>query len=237
MKKLLVSTNNHFCCKKYMPFILLKSIFLFFLTISSFCLLKESFGENLLKNGDFETGNTSGWICWETFPWDGDGIPVKHPARVDIHVPGTIGVPTPPVISGLYALTQEVTAEGTARGGIYQELNVNAHSTYVLTGSMAFYGDNIGDITIIGLLDGQWNPVNTSTTPFKFYIGGDTVSSWTKFSLSIIPSKNIITVFTETCQDWGYGYVAGWYDNLSLQFVYENSKPFSSEKTPPEVQK
>ncbi|MCF6148112.1 MAG: hypothetical protein E3K37_05580 [Candidatus Kuenenia sp.] len=203
--------------------------YLFFLSIMSvFFLSKIALSDNLLKNGDFETGDTSGWLLWEAFPWDGDGIPVKHPANIEILVPGTIGIPAPPAINGLYALTQQVSTEGTARGGIYQELKVSANSAYVLTGSMAFYGDNIGDVAIIGILNGQWNPSHALTTPFKYYIGGDTASSWSEFSLSIIPTNNIITVFTETRQDWEQGYVAGWYDNLILQFTHESNIPFQS---------
>ena len=40
----------------------------------------------------------------------------------------------------------------------------------------------------------------------------------------IIPSKDVITVFTETRQDWAHGDVAGWYDNLSLRPVPEPTK-------------
>ncbi|MBM4053144.1 MAG: hypothetical protein FJ264_00430 [Planctomycetes bacterium] len=198
---------------------------------------KIALSDELLKNGDFETGDVSGWTYWETFPWDGDGIPVKHPASVSIIVPGTIGVPMPAAISGTYSLTQQVSAEGTARGGIYQELNVSINSSYVLTGSMALFGDNTGDTTTIGILDGQWNPSHIFTTPYKYHIGGNTISSWSNFSLSIIPSKNIITVFTETRQDWEHGYVAGWYDNLSLQPIHESNKPFQANKHASEERK
>jgi len=45
----------------------------------------------------------------------------------------------------------------------------------------------------------------------------------------IIPSKDVITVFTETRQDWTHGNVAGWYDNLSLRPVPEPTKLLPSQ--------
>ena len=64
----------------------------------------------------------------------------------------------------------------------------------------------------------------------KNYIGGNTISSWIEFSLMIIPSKDVITVFTETRQDWAHGDVAGWYDNLSLRPVPEPIKLSTSQQ-------
>ncbi len=184
----------------------------------------------LLKNGDFETGDITGWKCWETYPWDGDGAPVESPTHLTIAIPGTIGTPIPPATSGVFALTQQVSSSGTSRGGIYQEVKVIVNTPYILTGYMAFYGDDIGDITIIGILDGTWNPSIAFTTINKNYIGGNTVSPWMEFFLTIIPSKDTITVFTETRQDWMHGNVAGWYDNLSLKPVPEHTKLILSKK-------
>ncbi|HHT9130170.1 MAG TPA: hypothetical protein ACFYEC_04825, partial [Candidatus Brocadiaceae bacterium] len=175
--------------------------------------------EELLKNGDFETGDTTGWKYWETYPWDGDGAPVESPTHVTIAVPGTIGTPVPPTTSGSFALTQQISSNGTARGGLYQEIKVIVNTPYILTGQMAFYGDDIGDVTIIGILDNFWNPALAFTTINKNYISGNTVSSWMELSIMIIPTKDVITVFTETRQDWPHGNVAGWYDNLSLRPV------------------
>ncbi|MBE7444582.1 MAG: hypothetical protein HS132_04810 [Planctomycetia bacterium] len=182
-----------------------------------------------LKNGDFETGDTTGWKYWETYPWDGDGAPVELPTHITIALPGTIGTPIPPATSGLFALTQQVDSRGTARGGLYQEIKVIVNTPYLLTGQMAFYGDDIGDITAIGILDGPWNQAHAFTTMHKNYIGGNAVSPWTEFSLLIIPSKDIITVFTETRQDWMHGNVSGWYDDLSLRPVPEPTKLFLSQ--------
>jgi len=103
------------------------------------------------------------------------------------------------------------------------------NTPYIFTGYMAFYGDDIGDVTIVGILDGSWNPALAFTTINKKYIGGNTVSSWMEFSLMIIPSKDVITVFTETRQDWTHGNVAGWYDNLSLRPVPEPTKLLPSQ--------
>ncbi|HHT9124091.1 MAG TPA: hypothetical protein ACFYEF_14585, partial [Candidatus Wunengus sp. YC63] len=74
-----------------------------------------------------------------------------------------------------------------------------------------------------------WNPALAFTTINKKYIGGNTISSWMEFSLMIIPSKDVITVFTETRQDWTHGNVAGWYDNLSLRPVPEPTKLLPSQ--------
>lgn len=183
----------------------------------------------LLKNGDFETGDTTGWKYWETFPWDGDGAPVESPAHVDIAFPGTIGIPTPPATSGSFSLTQQVGANGTARGGLYQEVKVMVNTPYILTGSMAFYGDDIGDATLIGILDGSWNPALAFTAINKNYISGNAASSWVEVSLTIIPTKDIITVFTETRQDWPHGNAAGWYDSLRLRTVPEPTKLLPSQ--------
>ncbi|HHT9136681.1 MAG TPA: hypothetical protein ACFYEK_05470 [Candidatus Wunengus sp. YC60] len=183
----------------------------------------------LLKNGDFETGDITGWNYWETYPWDGDGAPVESPTHVTIAIPGNIGTPIPPTTSGFFALTQQVTHNATARGGLYQEVKVVVNTPYILTGHMAFYGDDIGDVTVVGILDGSWNPAIAFTTIKKNYMGGNTVSSWMEFSLMIIPSKDVIAVFTETRQDWTHGNVAGWYDNLSLRPVPEPTKLLTSQ--------
>lgn len=182
----------------------------------------------LLKNGDFETGDITGWRYWETYPWDGDGAPVELPVHLTIALPGNIGIPMPPSTSGFFALTQQVGSGGTARGGLYQEVKVIVNTPYVLTGYVSFYGDDIGDIAIIGILDSSWNPALTYTALNRYYIGGNAISPWVEFSLIIIPSKEIITVFTETRQDWMHGRVAGWYDNLSLKPVPEPTKLFLS---------
>ena len=94
---------------------------------------------------------------------------------------------------------------------------------------MAFYGDDIGDVTIVGILDYFWNPALAFTTINKNYISGNTVSSWMELSIMIIPTKDLITVFTETRQDWPHGNVAGWYDNLSLRPVPEPTKLLISQ--------
>lgn len=182
--------------------------------------LRSLFAAELLKNGDFETGDITGWKYWETYPWDGDGAPVELPAHIAIAVPGTIGTPVPHAISGSFAMAQQVDS-GTARGGLYQEVKVVRNTPYILTGHMAFYGDDIGDVTIIGILDGTWSPSLAFTAVMRSYIGGNAHSSWVEFSLTVIPSKDIITIFTETRQDWAHGTTAGWYDNLSLQPVSE----------------
>ncbi|KKO19935.1 MAG: hypothetical protein DCC43_07545 [Candidatus Brocadia sp.] len=182
----------------------------------------------LLKNGDFETADTTGWKYWETYPWDGDGAPVELPAHLSIALPGNIGVPVPPATSGSLALTQQVGFGGTARGGLYQEVKVIVNTPYVLTGHMSFYGDDIGDISIIGILDGSWNPTLAYTSLNKYCIGGNVVSPWVELSLIVIPSRDVITVFTETRQDWMHGNVAGWYDDLSLKPVPEPAKLFIS---------
>jgi len=199
-----------------------------FTLIFSLSILRSLPAAELLKNGDFETGDVTGWKYWETYPWDGDGAPVELPTHVSIAVPGTIGTPVPPTTSGYFALAQQVEHHGTARGGLYQEIKVIVNTPYILTGQMAFYGDDIGDITIIGILDSTWNPALAFTTINKLYIGGNTISSWQDFSIIIIPSKDVITVFTETRQDWMHGNVAGWYDNLSLRPVPEPTKLFIS---------
>lgn len=89
---------------------------------------------------------------------------------------------------------------------------------------MAFYGDDIGDTTVIGILDGVWNPALAYTTIYKRAIIGNSISPWTEFSLNIIPTKDVITIFTETRQDWLHGNAAGWYDGISLKPFPEPSK-------------
>src|SRR5574337_268658 len=81
-----------------------------------FCvfIVRPVYAAELLKNGDFETGDITGWKYWETYPWDGDGAPVESPTHVTIAVPGTIGIPTPPTTSGSFAMTQQVSTNGTA---------------------------------------------------------------------------------------------------------------------------
>ena len=140
-------------------------------------IIRLSPAAELLKNGDFETGDTTGWKYWETYPWDGDGAPVESPTHITIAIPGTIGTPIPLTISGFFALTQQVASSGTARGGLYQEIKVIGNTPYILTGYMAFYGDDIGDITIVGILDGSWNPALAFTAIHKNYIGGNSVSA------------------------------------------------------------
>lgn len=191
-------------------------------------MLQSLSASELLKNGDFETGDITGWKYWETYPWDGDGAPVEFPTHIAIAIPGTIGTPLPPVMSGFFALTQQVDSNGTARGGLYQEIKVIVNTPYVLTGCMAFYGDDLGDATLIGILDSTWNPALAFTTINKHTISGNSIASWTEFSLTIVPTKDIITIFTETRQDWIHGNVAGWYDGLSLQPALEPTKFFKS---------
>ncbi|MDN3513421.1 MAG: hypothetical protein NG747_03365 [Candidatus Brocadia sp.] len=207
----------------------MRRIFLTFI-ILSLLLLRSLTAAELLKNGDFETGDITGWKYWETYPWDGDGAPVESPTHVTIAFPGTIGNPTPPTTSGFFALAQQVVSSGTARGGIYQEVRVILNTPYILTGHMSFYGDDIGDAAIIGILDSSWNPALAFTAINKNYISGNAVSSWMEFSLMIIPSKDVITIFTETRQDWMHGRVAGWYDNLSLKPVPEPTKLLTPQK-------
>ncbi len=129
---------------------------------------------------------------------------------------GTVATFAVHATSGSFAVAQQVNS-GTARGGLYQEVRVITNTPYTLTGHMAFYGDDIGDVTIVGILDGTWNPAQAFTAVNRNYIGGNTHVSWVEFSLTVIPSKDIVTVFTETRQDWVHGNVTGWYDNLSLQ--------------------
>lgn len=192
--------------------------------LSLFAELQSLTAAESLKNGDFETGDATGWKYWETYPWDGDGAPVEYPTHITIAVPGTIGNPFPPTISGSFALTQQVSSNGTARGGLFQEVRVIPSTPYILTGNMSFYGDDIGDVTIIGILDGSWNPALAFTTINKNYISGNAVSTWMEFSITVVPSKDIITVFTETRQDWTHGNVAGWYDNFSLRPITEPTR-------------
>lgn len=184
----------------------------------------------LLRNGDFETGDSTGWNYWETYPWDGDGAPVESPSHVAVEVTGIRDTPVPPVTSGFFALTQHIYLNVTARGGLYQEVKVIMNTPYVLTGHMAFSGDDIGDITVIGILDGPWNPTLAFTTINKYYLSGNALSPWIEFSLTIIPSKDIVTIFTESRQDWAHGKVTGWYDDLSLLPVPEPTKLSSSPK-------
>ncbi|HHT9109627.1 MAG TPA: hypothetical protein ACFYDZ_00540 [Candidatus Brocadiaceae bacterium] len=197
--------------------------YIFFIVVFSL-LLRTAFSGELLRNGDFETGDVTGWKYWETYPWDGDGAPVELPAHITIAVPGTLGTPVPPTTSGSFAMAQQVGTHGTARGGLYQEVRVIMNTPYILTGHIAFFGDDIGDVTVIGILDGVWNPAFAFTTPNKNSISGNLSASWQEISLMIIPSKDVITIFTETRQDWMHGYVAGWYDNLSLKPVPESTK-------------
>lgn len=192
--------------------------------IFSLFVLRTLPAAELLKNRDFEAGDITGWKYWETYPWDGDGAPVESPTHVTIAIPGTIGTPVPLAMSGFFALTQQISHNGTARGGLYQEVKVIVNTPYIFTGYMAFYGDDIGDVTIVGILDGSWNPALAFTTINKKYITGNTVSSWMEFSIAITPSKDVITVFTETRQDWAHGNAAGWFDNFSLQPVTEPTK-------------
>jgi len=207
-----------------MKYILLVLIF-------GFLPLKTLFAEELLKNGDFETGNITGWMYWETYPWDGDGFPVERPTHVAIVFPGDIGVPTPQAISGSFSLAQEVVSHGTARGGLCQEVKVMKNVPYTLTGYTAFYGDDSGDQAIIGILDGVWNPAQALVDTNKRCLGGNIILQWIDISITIIPTKDIITVFTETRQDCPHGYVAGWYDNLSLRPLSESMRhPPSREK-------
>jgi len=208
----------------------MRRLILCFIFIILLFHLQTTRAEELLINGDFETGDTTGWTHWETFPWDGDGVPVEDPTNLNIMIPGTIGMPDPSTASGFFALTQQVDTEGTARGGIYQEISVLTNITYILTGCMAFYGDDIGDVTIIGIIDGPWNPSLALTTSNKYSICGDILTSWNEFSLAETPSTNVITIFTETRQDWKHGHVAGWYDDLQLQPVIESAKPLQSDK-------
>src|SRR3989337_4169609 len=119
--------------------------------LSLFAELQSLTAAELLKNGDFETGDATGWKYWETYPWDGDGAPVESPTHVTIAIPGNIGTPVPPATSGFFALTQQVGHNGTARGGLYQEVKVVVNTPYILTGYMAFYGDDIGAVTILGI--------------------------------------------------------------------------------------
>jgi len=184
----------------------------------------------LLKNGTFETGDTMGWNYWETYPWDGDGAPVESPAHVSIEVSATTGSPLPHAANSFFALTQHVNHSGTARGGLYQEVKVVAHTPYVLTGHMSFSGDDTGDVIIVGILDDAWNPALAFTTLHKHSVSGSTFSPWIEFSIIINPAKNVITVFTETRQDFAHGNVVGWYDDLSLLPVPEPTKLSSSQK-------
>ncbi|MDR4508889.1 MAG: hypothetical protein MRJ65_11770 [Candidatus Brocadiaceae bacterium] len=184
--------------------------------------------EELLENGSFETGDITGWNYWETYPWDGDGAPVESPTNVTIAIPGEIGTPAPLATSGILSLAQQINSYGTARGGLYQEVKVTAHTPYLLTGHMAFYGDDSGDITLLGILDSTWNPAHALTTHNKASINGNP-SSWIEVFLAITPSKNVLTVFTETRQDWLHGHAAGWYDNLSLLPAHEKTKYFASQ--------
>lgn len=196
-----------------------------------FLPLKSLSAVELLKNGDFETGNIMGWTYWETYPWDGDGFPVERPTHVAIVIPGDIGVPAPPAISGFFALAQEVVSHGTARGGLYQEVKVMKNVPYILTGYTAFYGDDTGDLATIGILDGAWDPAQAFMSINKGCFSGNVASSWIDISLTIMPTKDIVTVFTETRQDWPHGSAAGWYDSLSL-------RPFSdSVRFPPSREK
>lgn len=205
---------------------------LLFVLILGFLPLKSLSAVELLKNGDFETGNIMGWTYWETYPWDGDGFPVERPTHVAIVFPGDIGVPVPPAISGFFALAQEVVSHGTARGGLYQEVKVLKNVPYILTGYTAFYGDDTGDLAIIGILDGAWNPAQAFLDTNKSCLGGNVVSPWIDISITIMPTKDIITVFTETRQDWPHGNAAGWYDGLSLRPLSESTRhPSSREKS------
>ncbi len=206
--------------------------YILFVLLFGFLPLQPLSAVELLKNGDFETGNSMGWTYWESYPWDGDGFPVERPTHVAIVFPGDIGVPSPPVISGSFSLAQEIVSHGTARGGLYQEVKVMKNVPYILTGYTAFYGDDAGDQAIIGILDGAWNSAQALVDTNKRCLGGNIISPWIDVSITILPTKDIITVFTETRQDCPHGYVAGWYDNLSLKPLSESTRhPQSREKS------
>lgn len=106
--------------------------------LSTLCLAATAHA-NLLRNGDFEAGNATGWIGWRA-PW-GQGEQ-------------RIFNDTTPGHSGNYDL--KISATGSSFG-VYQIVNVTPGQTYRLEARWKF--DNLSDPgwTEIMILQGGWD--------------------------------------------------------------------------------
>lgn len=182
-------------------------------------------GQNLLVNGDFDTGAIDPWVAFEIPPAARPDLTMGKPV---VNAGGGVFVPVPPTTSGAYRLARSFG--GNLAGGdcgAYQEVAVTPGQFYILTGDVAggvgrpdelFNGAAIIEVRV---LDGSWDPsrINEAELVFNwtFHINGNL--NWTHFSKGLIFASPTVTVFVRySAQDdeWSWHPFGAYFDSLSL---------------------
>lgn len=104
---------------------------------------------DLLTNGDFETGNLSGWVQWKADWSSGFSASAVSAAK----------------LNGSYGLRLQIT--GNASFGVYQQVSVTPGKYYQLAGNWRGYSGTGNWFEII-LIDGAFDMTQADSAPTVF---------------------------------------------------------------------
>ncbi len=195
----------------------MRTFFLLCLALSPTPVLAQ----NLLTNGDFDTGGLSPWV---TYALNAPGPQIGGPG---VDASGGVYTPGPATTSGSYLLTKSYG--GNLAGGdygAYQQTAVTPGHLHIVSGDVAggvgldgkFNGTARWEVRVI---DGPWDPgqVNGGLAAFTRTMTTEGGFNWTHFSYGFTPTSPTVTVvihYTGVDPTWDYLFFAAYFDSISL---------------------
>jgi len=178
--------------------------------------------QNLLVNGGFETGDLTGWITWEIFPW-GAGMPdwPGHPSY-NIYEPGNPNgvIFVKPPAEGEKYLSVQVGFAST-RGGVFQTISVIPGMPYKISGYVHLGADGGTEWAQVKYWDGDPGEMDVEIAPVAFGVADVDNGALEYMETVIVPTSDTLTIILEMAQWEAVNYCAGQFDGLSVELVPE----------------
>lgn len=182
-------------------------------------------GGSWLVNGDFETGDLSGWEIWQNDSWGGtpaiENVYVGDAGDLFIHVPEVNGVDTP--VFGQYSLRIGEYQENGGEGGVYQLVPVLGNEELSLAwkwGGGNTVSPSAVEVAVLkGAFTQGWSYLPEDVLGI-YRLDDPGTFGWEDGSLSFtVPAnEDTITVYAKTwhnpAPEWNY--VALWLDEMTL---------------------